>query len=132
MVVKPVDGREYMTYGLDRITELKLQKETFELNESIDFDLFNDVIGIDRREEKVLVRVCCDREQMNYIKITPLHHSQKIIKETSEGMEFTLEVRLNHELKRVLLSYGSHLKVLEPESLQLYMKEELKKSFKNY
>lgn len=132
LVVQPVEGREYMIYGLDRITKLKLQEETFELKEPIDFALFNDVIGIDRRDEKALVRICCDREQMNYIKITPLHHSQKVIKETNEGMEFTLEVRLNHELKRVLLSYGSHLKVLEPESLRFYMKEELEKSLKNY
>lgn len=132
LVVEPVDNRAYMMYGLDRIQELTIQKDKFELQEPINFDLFKDAIGVDLRDEVASVKLKCDKEKMNYIKIAKVHDSQMIVNETDEDMVFTLKVKLNNELKNWILSYGSHIEVLEPKGLREEIKEELKKAFKKY
>jgi predicted DNA-binding transcriptional regulator YafY len=47
----------------------------------------------------------------------PIHHSQKIEKETANELQISLQLVINHELKMQLLSYGAHVKVLKPKSL---------------
>lgn len=132
LVVEPIENRDYMMFGLDRIIELEILKEHFTLNQPIDYGMFNKAIGVDLRDEVALVRLKCDEEQMNYIKISPLHSSQIIEHQDKNGMIFTLNVKLNHELKRLIMSYGSHIEVLEPKSLKDYIKTEFEKSLKKY
>lgn len=132
LVVEPIENRNYMMFGLDRVIELEILKEQFSIKQPINYGMFDDAIGVDLRDEVALVRLKCDEEQMNYIKISPLHSSQIIEHQDKNGMIFTLNVKLNHELKRLILSYGSHIEVLEPNVLKNYIKMELEKSFKKY
>ncbi|MVX36843.1 MULTISPECIES: helix-turn-helix transcriptional regulator [Myroides] len=132
LVVEPVDNREYMMYGLDRIQELIIQKEKFELSEPINFNIYKDAIGVDLRNDVDLVKLRCDEEKMNYIKIAKIHESQTIVSETEKEVIFTLRVKLNNELKNWILSYGSHIEVLEPITLRNEIITELKKALDKY
>jgi len=132
LVVEPIENRDYMMFGLDRVIELEVLKQHFTIKKPVNYGMFNDAIGVDLRDEVALVRLKCDQEQMNYIKISPLHSSQIIEHQDKNGMIFTLNVKLNHELKRLIMSYGSHIEVLEPNSLRNYIKTEFEKSLKKY
>ena len=132
LVVEPTENRDYMMFGLDRIIEMELLDEHFTMDKPINYKMFDDAIGVDLRDEIACVRLKCDKEQMNYIRIAPLHHSQKEEWANEDGMIFTLKVKLNHELKRLIMSYGSHIEVLEPKELRDYVKEEFEKSLQKY
>lgn len=132
MVVEPIKGREYTTFGLDRILELKVLNETYELDQPINFNLFDDAIGVDLRDEVAEVRLRFDQELMNYVLITPLHQSQKIETQDENSLVLSLKVKLNNELKRTILAYGSHVEVLEPASLRKYIAEEMHKGLAIY
>lgn len=132
LVVEPIENRDYMMFGLDRVIEMEVLKQHFTIKKSINYGMFNDAVGVDLRDEVDLVRLKCDEEQMNYIKISPMHSSQIIEHQDENGMIFTLNVKLNHELKRLIMSYGSHIEVLKPKSLRDYIKNEFEKSLKKY
>src|SRR5690606_22994364 len=94
--------------------------------------MFNDAAGVDVRDEVDLLRLKCYEDQMNYIKISPMQSPQIIEHQDETGMIFTLNVKLNHELKRLIMSYGSHIEVLKPKSLRDYIRNEIEKSLKKY
>lgn len=67
-----------------------------------------------------------DKEQGNYIKALPLHSSQKIVKETDEELVISLYLVPTYDFEREILSYGSRVKVLEPQDLRDKIKAEIK------
>jgi predicted DNA-binding transcriptional regulator YafY len=107
-----------LTFALDRIQDLKITDQTFN-DEKIDKKSFYDnVLGVTVAEgepEKVVLSFTS--LQGRYIKTMPIHHSQKIEKETTDELQVCLQLVINHELKMQLLSYGAHVKVLKPKSL---------------
>jgi len=48
----------------------------------------------------------------------PVHHSQKVIAESENGVEISIKVKLNFELEREILGFGAGVKVLSPERLK--------------
>lgn len=128
LVVDPIENRDYTMFALDRIENLELTEQRFELSHKVNYSLFDQAIGVDLRDEVAIVKLKVDKEQMNYILISPLHPSQQIIDENENGMIFTLKVKLNHELKRIIMSYGSHIEVLEPAILREYIIKEFQES----
>lgn len=70
--------------------------------------------------------------QASYIKTQALHHTQKIIKETKDKVQFSLNVGITPELIMDLLSYGDGVKVLKPEMLKKELKERLQRALAQY
>jgi len=62
----------------------------------------------------------------------PLHGSQKKISNDSNGFRFSIEVIPNHELEKLILSFGEGLKVLEPQFFRDKIKERLQMSLVHY
>ncbi len=65
--------------------------------------------------------------QAKYIKTIPIHHSQKVVKDTDKQTVISLELVLNTELKMQILSYGENVRVLKPEHLANEIYETAKK-----
>ena len=63
-----------------------------------------------------------DPIQSNYLRSQPLHHSQKVLKESEKVFIFSVDLVINYELKSLLQSFGDKVKVLEPKSLADEMK----------
>jgi len=62
----------------------------------------------------------------------PLHGSQKKISNDSNGFRFSIEVIPNHELEKLILSFGEGLQVVEPDSFKNTIKQRLLSSLANY
>ncbi len=115
--------------ALDRIISVVETSATFiELIEDIDFeDYFSDIVGVSvnpaAETETVILKV--SQKQAKYIRNKPLHESQSENPEFRDTpyAEFRLSVKDNYELRSLLLSFGSELEVIAPESLRQEMAE---------
>lgn len=122
--------------ALDRIKEIKNSGEEYIQNNLFNPDsYYNNLIGVSIPDgEKIQpIELKVTNNQSPYIRTKPIHHTQEIIYEYKNG---DIKVRLwlinNYELRSVLLSYGSDIEVLKPESLRNEMKEIFKKAVNNY
>jgi predicted DNA-binding transcriptional regulator YafY len=78
------------------------------------------------------IRLKVDAYQANYLRSLPLHSSQHELKRTGEYSIFSLRVRPTYDFKQKLLSLGSTVEVLQPESLRADMRGEIQEMVKKY
>lgn len=116
-------------FGLDRISDLEIKSKRFK---RLDFDtdkLFENSFGIitpnGMEVEEVILEF--DYQQGNYIRTLPLHSSQKIISENNDKIIISLNIVPTYDFEREILSYGSRVKIIQPESLKKRIKNELEK-----
>ena len=67
-----------------------------------------------------------------YILTKPLHPSQKILKEESNGTIFSISVTWNFELEREILGFGESIVVLSPKRLRNKINHRIKKMGERY
>ena len=128
-------GQERITiFGLERIVSINKSNVPFIENTQYDFsEYFEDVIGVsftNRPPEKIVLWI--DNTQAPYAETKPLHGSQRLIHKDEDGITIEIEVIVNYELERLILSYGEHIKVISPESLKNKIKERILHSLKNF
>ncbi len=104
-------------YSLDRIVKIKTSEERFIPNTFLEVEnYFKDIVGVSLPKgediKKIIVRA--DTKQAQYITTKPIHHSQDIIKETNDHIDFSLELIPNYEFYSQILSYGSSVQILSP------------------
>lgn len=103
----------------------------------IDFtQYFDDIIGVtnyDNREVEA-IRLRVKKRRYDYIRTKPLHLSQTMLKdlETEDSVFIELKVKVNIELKKLLLSYGDDIEVVAPRSLRDSMKAVVSEMAANY
>lgn len=124
-----------LVLALDRINNLKISKSKYVSNQDFDSgDFFKYSLGITQIHnafpEKIILSFT--PHQALYIISQPLHHSQKIIKETKTEVQIQLEVYVTAELKMTILSFGAEVKVLQPASLKKEIKQSIKKMAELY
>ena len=91
-----IDSGEFRIFSLDRIRETEITDETL-------------------KPERIVVRAF--GTECNYLRDLPLHHSQHEIATTEDYADFELYLRPTLDLQGQILSRGSRLKVLSPQSL---------------
>lgn len=129
LIVKPKRGTVLTTLALDRIIEFQeLPNEKFVEYEGVDFDrYYDDVIGVTKtindRAGKVVLEV--NSHHAPYILTKPLHPSQKLLRESENGIIIRIDVVLNFELEREILGFGECMKVLAPRKLAHIIKKRL-------
>lgn len=80
--------------------------------------------------ERVRLRV--DKHLVNYYRALPIHHSQKEVEKNDDYSEFEYMLCITPDLIHEIMSRGSQVKVLAPESLKKRIKDELEKTIKCY
>ena len=121
------------TYALDRVREMTILKETFDMPDGNPAaDIFDNIIGISSSKAGVkTVRLRAERTQAKYFRALPLHHSQS--EEVHENYSiFTLRVKLNYELVHEILSCGHAVEVLSPPELKAMVLTELEQTLAMY
>lgn len=129
------DTNKYIVLGLDRIITFKetgnsiiksKQKELTKLRKNI--------IGVSLTEgaKPVEVKLWVAAAQVPYIITKPLHSTQKLIEELSDGCIFTFQLVPNFELEQTVLMYGERVKVLEPVEFSERIKTRLKEALELY
>lgn len=122
------DAKKVFNLALDRI--VSIDPVDVKYVESPNFDpehFFDNVIGVSTSPKSFPRRIkfWTSKEQSNYIKTKPLHHSQKIIAENPDGScEFQIEVVINFELFSTFLSYGAGVRVISPQVVVDWMRKE--------
>lgn len=121
--------------ALDRIRSIEHSSIKFDASQMLDFDTyFEDIIGVTKPINTELTKIVlkATSQLAPYIKTKPIHGSQKKIEETKDNFIFSIEVIPNYELKKLILSYGDGLKVVEPLDLKNIIKNELDNSLRYY
>lgn len=121
------------TYALDRVREMTILHENFEMPSDTDADdIFYDIIGISSSKAPTrLVRIRADRTQAKYFRALPLHHSQRE-EVHDEYSIFTFRLKINYELVHELLGCGNSIEVLAPAELRAMIVTELEQTISKY
>ncbi len=127
--------KTHRTFALDRMTNVVLQEENFKRDPKFDLEkMFSGSYGIiveDIPVESIWLKV--EAHQANYLRSLPLHRSQMELNSKSEDYAiFALRVRPTFDLRQKILSLGSAVEVLKPESLREEMREEARRMSKMY
>jgi predicted DNA-binding transcriptional regulator YafY len=127
-------GGEVTIFGLDRIVDLEIQDKSFERNKDFDsVKIFKDTLGITiNTTEPFEVKLSINKQEAEYIKSLPLHHSQKIVSEDENKVIISLFVNDSYELESAILGLGNQVKVIEPEDLKARIIKKHQESLKNY
>ena len=128
-------GKATMILALDRIEQFKelssekYHKPTFDVS-----TYFDDVIGVSKMPNQTTQTVVLKmiKEHAPYIITKPIHPSQKILKEDTDGTIFSIDVIWNFELEREILGFGEQIKILSPKRLSGKIQSRLKQTLYKY
>lgn len=121
-------------YSFDRMGSAQVSREGFKMqSDKLPQVLFDDTYGIIRDDtpvEDIVLRF--NLQQGNYIKTRPLHHSQVLMSQDELSMTFRMRLRPTLDFVQELLSYGSALKILAPDSLIDKMRGIVRDMYRQY
>jgi predicted DNA-binding transcriptional regulator YafY len=125
---------EVRTYGLDRIKKVAVEKARFDAKEREKaLALFDNVIGlVYDMSLPTTVKLAVSSSQAKHFKSVPLHHSQQEETETKDEVIFSYFLAPNRELQRLILGYGSQVRVLAPKEFATQVEQEVKEMLKKY
>jgi hypothetical protein len=126
------DG-QIKTYSLDRMSNLNLLQDLFDMPENVNpSEFFKDCFGIITNQnsaKRIVLRV--EPTQAKYFRALPLHSSQQ--EEVHDNYSiFTYRMRITYDLKEELMSHGASIEVLEPQELKTLIRTELEQALNNY
>lgn len=121
--------------AIDRIVSIKEIKGKYHKNTIIDWqEYFEDIIGVTKPEEGKVVTVILHFKGRTgkYMETKPLHGSQKSKWLDDQTLEVTLQIIINYELERLILSYAESVSVKQPLTLAQSIKGRLEDALKQY
>lgn len=133
MIGRNVKEDAIKTYSLDRMSDVVVGGESFEVPEWFDAEeYFADTFGIIySRGEAKQVAIKCDTRQAKYLRALPLHASQKEMVHDDYSI-FTYKLKLTQDFVQELLSLGPKVTVISPPELRAMMVTSLQESLGNY
>ena len=121
--------------AIDRIINITASSDIYITNTEIDWtEYFEDIIGVtklpDAKPEEVIVYFYGVNGK--YVENKPIHGSQKSkwLKETT--LEVKLNIIINYEFERLILSYGDAAMVISPDVLQSSIMKKLNSAINIY
>ena len=126
-------SNSFRTYALDRVREMHIEKESFEIPKDFSPEThFGNIIGVtSSHADERIVRLRTTPVQAKYFRALPLHPSQtEEIHDTYSV--FTYRLKLNYELVSEITSLGNQVKVLDPPELVLMVRTRLQEALDQY
>jgi predicted DNA-binding transcriptional regulator YafY len=125
-----------LSLALDRIHQLKdAFTEPYIANDRYDAGAYyRDVVGVTVSENlrPTRVKIFVDALNAPYVETKPIHHSQQVVERSIKGITITIDVQLNFELEREILSFGSGMVVLAPQALRSRLQKKLINAAEKY
>ncbi len=121
--------------ALDRIVAVKELNVEYKKNTEIDWlDYFEDIIGVTKPvgEKTEAVVLHFKGKTGNYMETKPIHGSQRSKWLDDDTLEITLDIIINYELERLILSYADSVSVIKPEKLAAQICKRLNAAGKLY
>lgn len=116
-----MDNEQLKTFGIDRISNLRLMEGSEFIRREIDVDnMFRDCYGIWDQEDIPVEDIVLSYDALDgkFLKSLPIHHSQKILVDTDDEFRISLRLKITNDFVMELLSRSRSLTVLSPESLK--------------
>lgn len=132
-----VVGHDYLsgelrTFAVNRIQEIELLKEKFEVSKDFDFEAFTaSAFGV-ISEAVSKIRIRFEKAWRSHVEEHRWHESQQILPLEDGRIELIMEVGGTPEIRNWVLSFGSGAEVLEPESLRDEVRSELEEAARRY
>ncbi len=107
------------TYALDRINDLSLMTERYEMPfEFVPGEYFAHAFGVMRGERIENIRLRVTPRQAQYFRALPLHESQCESVAADHYVDFTYRMYVTYDLVQELMSLGREVEVIAPQSLR--------------
>jgi predicted DNA-binding transcriptional regulator YafY len=121
--------------AVDRIVSFKELKGKYVKNNFIDWqEYFQDIIGVtipvDAEIEEVVLHF--KGRTGNYMETKPIHGSQKSRWLDKQTLEVKMQLIINYELERLILSYADSVSVIKPLNLAKTIENRLIEALKQY
>ena len=118
---KPLD------FHCGRIRELQVLEETFAWPHDFDLKAYLDTgFGMIRGQEPILVELVFDEYQARWMRERGKFHPTEEREELPDGrLRMQMTVTALDGVKRFVMQYGRHVQVLQPEALQVTIREEI-------
>lgn len=122
-----------MVYSLDRISQLQMLKETFDMPKDWNAEEFFDgCFGVFRTMGTETVKIKVTVTQANYIRSLQLHNSQREIERNKDYSISTYSLRPEFDFQQELLRHGEDVEVLEPQWLREEIAGKAKRMWEKY
>jgi predicted DNA-binding transcriptional regulator YafY len=127
------ERQEIREFRVDRIRELKILKEKFEIDPNFDRKAYQEKkFQYQGGNEVVEMAIWFDVKTAPYIRERIWHTSQSITEEDDGSLILHLKTAGLQDLKRWVLGYGKGAKVLAPNELVQLVREEIKAMSQHY
>ena len=139
LIGRDKDSKPHHSYALDRMTDCELQEDTYTRDSAFSLEemfdgyygiILEDSNGKSAQVESIWLKV--EAYQANYLRSLPLHNSQLELRRNDEYSLFSVRVRPTFDFKQKILSMGSSIEVVKPESFRAEMREEIAAMMGNY
>jgi len=131
----PEYGKYDWNLSLDRIKGIKELNLPYQTNDVIDWEeYFEDIIGVTRPVDVLPEDIIIHFKGTTgkYIETKPIHGSQKIKWLDEDTLEVKLNLIVNYEFERFILSYADNIIVLKPLTLKTKIYNRILDSIKNF
>ncbi len=131
-----IENHDFVTcFSLDRILSARTNNEVAYQETSIDFNhYFDDIVGVTHPDNGQVQRIVIEGDGWAeyYLRTLPIHPLQQLEHLDDGSCRVTMNLMVNPELEREILSYGEHLRVKAPESLRQRMGKLMKSLKEEY
>ncbi|BDD09301.1 hypothetical protein FUAX_17330 [Fulvitalea axinellae] len=113
------DQRPYLL-AFDRMHKIEKSDAPYIANTTLDLSTyFSNALGVsvDYNQKVEYVELFVMKKHAPYILTKPIHHSQRLVREVPGGVIVGMDLQLNFELEKEILSFGETVKVLKPQKL---------------
>ncbi len=125
--------KEIRMFAMDRFYELKLTDQNFKRDENFNIEEYlGDSLNLERGSEPREVTIAFDKDAARWVRERRWHESQKLDKQPDGSVILHLTVSGLNEVKRWVMSFGSHAEVLAPAELRQEIMEEIAAMLGNY
>lgn len=124
----PVNEKYDWNLAIDRIVHIEEIKAKYKKNTCIDWtEYFEDIIGVTKPDCASVENVTLHflGKTGKYMETKPLHGSQKSRWLDPATLEVKLQLIINYEFERLILSYADNVFVIQPRSLAKAIKNRL-------
>ncbi|MDR2223898.1 MAG: WYL domain-containing protein [Flavobacteriaceae bacterium] len=114
LIVEVSDTKEFKSFGMDRIKEVKYKGATFKSRIKEAKKRFSEVVGVDLQGNGLQdIVIAFAPSQKPYLETLKLHHSQTVVEDTEEKYIIKIRVNPNYELQQQIQKFGSFAEVVE-------------------
>lgn len=128
------NGKEFQvkTFGLDRISDLKISNSSFKKEKFNPDEAFQNSFGIisTLHENPEEITISFKPHQGKYIKSLPLHSSQEVLVDDENELKIKLMLVPTFDFEQELLQHSEHLKIISPKSFKIRMEKIWKNALK--